>query len=106
MTRRKMSPAERHKAKVAALGCVICRRLGFQPAIPAEVHHIAEGSGLRSDFAIAGLCPEHHRGKSGLHGMGTKRFCSMYRLPGESEYGLLVWVNEDLARHPSAQLNW
>lgn len=92
-----MSPAQRHKAKVADLGCVVCRRLGFAGS-PAELHHIAEGSGLRSDFAIAPLCAEHHRGKSGLHGMSPKRFVSFYRVPGETEYGLLVWVAEDLAR--------
>ena len=100
-----MSPAQRHKNKVAALGCCVCRRLGFQPAIPAEVHHVAEGSGLRSDFSIAPLCAEHHRGKSGLHGLKAKRFCSFYRVPGEVEYGLLVWVNEDLARY-GAQVVW
>ncbi len=92
------SPAQRHKDRVAALGCVVCRRLGFQPNHQAEVHHVAEGSGLRSDYAVVGLCPEHHRGKSGLHGMGAKAFIRLYRPPGDSEYGLLVWVNEDLAR--------
>lgn len=92
------SPAQRHKQRVAALGCVVCRRLGFQPTFPAELHHVAEGSGLRSDFAIVGLCAEHHRGESGLHGMGPKAFIRLYRPPGDSEYGLLVWVNEDLAR--------
>lgn len=83
--------------RVARLGCVVCRRLGFSDS-PAELHHVAEGSGLRSDFAVVPLCAEHHRGKSGLHGMGTRAFVSLYRVPGESEYGLLVMVNEDLAR--------
>lgn len=91
------SPAQRHKDKVAALGCCVCRRLGYA-ASPAELHHVAEGSGLRSDFAVAPLCAEHHRGTAGLHGMSARRFCALYRLPGESEYGLLVWVFEDLAR--------
>lgn len=79
------------------MGCVVCRRLGFG-ASPVELHHVAEGSGLRSDYAIAPLCAEHHRGKSGLHGMSARRFCAFYCVPGESEYGLLVWTNEDLAR--------
>jgi len=93
-----VTPAERHKGLVASIGCVICRSLGFG-LIPCELHHIAEGSGVRSDFSVAGLCREHHTGKSGLHGMGTKRFCALYRLPGETEYGLLVMVNEQLARY-------
>jgi len=86
-----------HKARVYRIGCVICRKLGYE-AGPCELHHIAEGSGLRSDFAIAGLCVEHHRGVTGFHSLGTRRFCSMYRVPGESEYGLLIWVNELLAQ--------
>lgn len=93
-----MSAAEsRHMEKVASIGCVICLKLGHGYCA-SEVHHVAEGSGLRSGFAAAGLCPEHHRGASGLHGMGVKRFCTAYRVPGETEYGLLVLVNEFLAR--------
>lgn len=83
--------------RVASLGCVVCRRMLGQ-YVPAQFHHVAEGSGLRSDFAGAGLCDEHHTGATGFHTLGTKRFCSLYRVPGESEYGLLVWVNEDLAK--------
>jgi len=87
-----------HMSRVAAVGCVICRRF-FREKSPVELHHVAEGSGVRSDFAVVGLCAEHHRGATGLHGMGTKAFNRMYRTFGESEYGLLVWVNEDLARY-------
>lgn len=44
-------------ARVAALGCLICRR-------PAEVHHIRHqvGAGRRSSpYQTIPLCPEHHR---------------------------------------------
>jgi hypothetical protein len=81
---------------VASLGCCVCRRLGNGYS-PAQVHHVAEGSGLRSNFAVAPLCPEHHTGGAGFHRMG-KQFLKLYRVPGETEYGLLVWVNEDMAR--------
>ena len=94
------SPARRWMSSVAALGCVVCRRLGHG-YVPAHVHHIAEGSGLRSDYAVVPLCPEHHdpeRKGSGFHGMGTERFCKIFRVPGETEYGLLVWANEDMAK--------
>lgn len=91
-----MSKAARHKGRVAKLGCVVCTRLGYDIG-PVELHHVAEGSGERSDFALAPLCPEHHRGKSGLHGMSPPAFCKLYRVPNENEYGLLTWVNEDLA---------
>lgn len=88
---------ERHVELVASLGCVVCRRLGHG-YVPAQVHHVAEGTGLRSNFAIAGLCLEHHLGGTGFHRMG-KKFLKLYRVPGESEYGLLVWVNEDIQRY-------
>lgn len=93
-----MNNAEkRHVELVAQAGCVVCRRLGHG-FVSCHIHHVAEGSGLRSWFATAGLCYEHHEGATGLHGMGTKAFIARYRPPGDSEYGLLVWVNEDLAR--------
>jgi len=91
--------AERfHMERVASIGCVVCRRL-YSHYTPCQLHHVAEGSGLRSNFAVVGLCHEHHQGVVGFHTLGTKRFCSLYRVPGESEYGLLVWVNEDLAKY-------
>lgn len=79
---------------IASMPCVVCARIGGA-GMPVEVHHVAEGSGLRSEWATVPLCPEHHRGKSGLHGMGTKAFCALYRPPGETEWGLLAWVNQD-----------
>jgi len=87
---------EQHMERVASIGCVVCRRLGHGYS-PAEVHHVAEGSGLRSNFAVAPLCREHHQGGAGFHRMG-KQFLKLYRVPGETEWGLLAWVNEDLAR--------
>lgn len=81
---------------IGQLSCVVCERTGIVPQGRIHLHHVAEGSGLRSDFAIAPLCEEHHTGKSGLHGMGTKAFIRLYRPPGDTEYGLLVWTAEDL----------
>jgi hypothetical protein len=86
-----MSLAKRHMDIVASLGCVICRRdLGLRT--PPEVHHVAEGSGKRSDFMTAGLCLEHHKGATGLHGMGPKAFLRLFKLP--TEYHLLDLVNK------------
>lgn len=91
-----MTQAEqRHLDLVGRLGCCICRRLGYGE-VPGEIHHVAEGSGLRSNFSIASLCAEHHRGESGFHQRGPE-FLKQFRVPGESEYGLLVFTNEDLA---------
>ena len=85
----------RYMGLIAQMRCVVCRRF-VATGEPVEVHHISEGSGKRSGFATAPLCSEHHRGKSGLHGMGTKAFCALYRPLGDTEWGLLVWVNQDM----------
>lgn len=90
--------SRRHMDLVARAGCVLGNR-GFSTCGGSlELHHVAEGSGLRSDFATVGLCTNHHTGPAGLHGMGTKAFIRLYRPPGDSEYGLLVWANEDMAK--------
>jgi hypothetical protein len=88
--------ASEHMERVASLGCCICRRIGYG-YVPAQVHHVAEGSGLRSNWSVVPLCPDHHTGGSGFHRLG-KQFLKQFRVPGESEYGMLIWVIEDLAK--------
>ena len=69
--------AERkHMSRVADLGCSVCRRMGY-PGTPSELHHPRSGVGMAkraSHFDVIPLCPEHHRGKTGVHGLGTKGF--------------------------------
>lgn len=82
---------DRHMAMVASLGCVICRR-DTGEIVPCEVHHVAEGTSHKDDFMTAGLCFGHHRGGGiGLHGIGVKAFCRLFRLA--SEFDLLGLVN-------------
>lgn len=82
---------------VRALGCVVCRRFGYT-GTPVAAHHVATGSGKRSPWALVPLCYEHHQGGAGLHGMGSKAFCRLYRPPGDEEMGLLIWTLEDIAK--------
>ncbi len=88
--------AEReHMGRVAASGCILCRRLGYGDTMP-EIHHIRTrtGAGKRaSHFDVIGLCPEHHRGQTGLHGMGRKAFERHY---GVTELELLAETKEML----------
>ena len=73
--------SKRHMGRVAEAGCVICKRLGLGNT-PAEVHHARDGVGSaqrNSDWITMGLCPEHHRGSSGIHGMGTRAFERTYK---------------------------
>lgn len=62
--------AKRHLSRVAALGCVVCRRMGF-PDVPAEIHHPRFAAGMAqraSDWLAIPACSEHHRGPRGIHG--------------------------------------
>lgn len=91
-----MSNKKRFMAAAASVNCVICRKF-FDVRTPAELHHIGEGSGLRSDYMVAALCVHHHRiGESSLHGAGVKAFCRMFGLP--SEYHLLELQNEFMSK--------
>lgn len=71
-----------HFGKLARLGCILCIRLGYGEGTPAEIHHIRR-AGKRSDAPVIPLCPEHHRGNSGIHGLGRKRFEREYEVSEE-----------------------
>lgn len=91
-----MTPAQRHMGKVAALGCILCRRLGYGQT-PALVHHIRTGIGMgkrASDFDTIPLCPEHHQGMTGIHGMGRKAW---ERHHGITELELLQETKERIS---------
>jgi len=77
---------QRHMSLVAELGCAVCRRMGYE-GTPAELHHPRAGTGAgrrASHMDVIPLCPEHHRGKTGVHGLGTKGFPKHYGY-GEAE---------------------
>lgn len=96
-----MTVAEKqHKAKVARLGCMICRRLFDNLELadtPVELHHIRGGRGWgKGDYTtLIPLCVLHHRGAMGVHGLGTKRFPIHY---GFTEEDLLNDTKELLKR--------
>ena len=82
----------KHYDRVARLSCSLCRVLGLGES-PCEIHHIRR-AGVRNSSPVIGLCPEHHRGNSGIHGMGRKAF--------ERKYSL---TEEDLLRQTLELLN-
>jgi hypothetical protein len=63
--------------KIARLGCSLCRHLEYGET-PAEIHHLRRYGGKRSLAEVIPLCPEHHRGNTGLHGLGRKGFENKY----------------------------
>jgi len=68
-------------SKVAEIGCIICYKAGY-PETPCEIHHIRDvglGLGVRNNHTnTLPLCPEHHRGNEGIHGMGRKAWERKY----------------------------
>lgn len=96
-----MTKAEReHKAKLARLGCMACRRLFVNLQFDdsgVELHHMRGGRGWgKGDYkTLIPLCLEHHRGNSGVHGLGTKGFAKHY---GFTEEDLLNDTTELLQR--------
>lgn len=65
-----------HKGRLAQLGCMACRRIyGPHDPAPVELHHLRTGGWGKDDYkTMMPLCLEHHRGNTGIHGMGTKAF--------------------------------
>lgn len=88
-----MTRARKHMGRVAELGCILCRHLELGNT-PAECHHIFD-TVARSDWLVVPLCPEHHRGKGGFHGMGQRAFERVYNL---TETALLAMTLEALAK--------
>ena len=82
---------KRWMSRVAALPCAICG------ASPVTVHHVREGQGAAQraqDTLAVPLCPEHHQGMSGIHGLGRKGFYMRYK---RDELDLLADTIEALA---------
>jgi hypothetical protein len=83
MAKKSKTKSEReYLGLVAALGCAICRRLGYGET-PAEVHHPRDGMGVGMRGAHTDaipLCYPHHRTDIGFHGMGKKAFEREYKV--------------------------
>lgn len=90
--KKELANQKKHYSRVADLGCILCKRLGYE-GTPPEIHHIRR-AGRRNDAPVIGLCPYHHRGNGGIHGMGRKAFERHYKTTEEE---LLAWTEQLLA---------
>ena len=82
--------------QIAELGCIICSEvLGIEGGSPAELHHVRRYGAKRATSPILPLCPEHHRGNSGIHGLGVKGFQRKYEISCEE---LLEQVSQKLGK--------
>jgi len=80
-------------SSLADLGCILCRHLGYGQS-PAEIHHIRRFGGKRDNCKVIPLCTEHHRGNTGVHGLGHKGFDKHY---GITEMEL--WTESEQVLH-------
>ena len=75
-----MNKAQSLQFKVSCLGCSVCRALGYA-GTPAELHFGRLNGLFNKKYRfVLGLCPEHHRGKTGIHFLGKKKFEAMHGL--------------------------
>lgn len=87
MSRTKSDKA--HFERLSEHGCILCHYLGLGTT-RAEIHHLRHGMGMgqrNNNKMVIGLCPEHHRGATGYHGLGRRAFERMY---GVTELDLLA----------------
>lgn len=103
-----MTEAERiWKAKLAAHGCVACMRIhGLHTPGPVQLHHFRGRGWGRGDYTtLIPLCYPHHKGRIGVHGMGTKAFDEYYAQHHELTQRTLLddaqriagWTDEQIA---------
>jgi hypothetical protein len=68
--RTKTAAEAEYMGRVAILGCIVCRLLGYGPT-PAQVHHVRAGQGKAQragNYCVIPLCEPHHVGAHGIHG--------------------------------------
>lgn len=81
--------------KIAELGCILCSEIFGIEGTPSELHHVRRYGAKRSASPILPLCPEHHRGNFGVHGLGIKGFESKWNITCEK---LLERVDQKLGK--------
>jgi hypothetical protein len=91
MESRLTNQEKKHKQAVASLGCALCHHLyGEHDPAAVELHHLRAGGWGRGDYkTLIPLCFEHHRGNTGVHGLGTRGFVKHY---GITQQELLDWT--------------
>jgi hypothetical protein len=79
-----MNKAEKlHKTRVAELGCMVCRKNGYEPG-PVTLHHLRKNGWGKGDYmTLIPLCHTHHQGAEGIHTLGVKAWEKIYGTQAE-----------------------
>lgn len=84
-------------AKLARLGCILCRQNGINDTdTPVEIHHVRRYGGKRTLAPAIPLCAYHHRlGDFSYHALGAKGFSAYWGIsPEELVEKTLKLLNE------------
>lgn len=94
-TKSKTLAEKLHMRKVAELGCIACKKLGYE-GTPAELHHIPSGAmGLKSDnYSVIGLCPRHHRTSNESYHLSPMWFTEQFGTQSELLAETYEWLKE------------
>jgi hypothetical protein len=93
---------QKHFNALAELGCILCWHLGNR-GTPAEIHHIRRYGGKRDNAPVIPLCTEHHRGNTGVHGLGAKGFEKHYGIDQDFLLNLCVEKLTQMGEYPPYQ---
>lgn len=96
MSKSKTKAEKLHLDRVAALGCIVCKSMGYEDT-PAEIHHCSKGTGLavRADnYHVIPLCAMHHR--QGGYGVAIHAGRKTWEQRYGTESDLLAQVNAEL----------
>jgi hypothetical protein len=97
---------KQHLSRVAGLGCIACRKLGFYDS-EAEIHHLREGQGVgmrASNYDAIPLCHKHHR--TGGYGVAFHAGKQAFEDQFGTESELLAEIYELLGyEHPEKNLH-
>ena len=84
--------AKDYESRVREIGCILCLHLEWGKT-PASIHHIESVRDGLSVYAIVPLCPAHHTGPNGVHGLRRRGFEMRYKL---TDIDLMAMVNREL----------
>jgi hypothetical protein len=87
-------------ARVKMLPCVLCAERIGRETMFSEAHHLLGENHKRvSHYLTIPLCEEHHRGKTGVHGVGGRRgFERRWKTTEQQLLGLTIEMLERM-RH-------
>lgn len=87
-----------HKLHLSLMGCAMCYHIhGPHEPGPVELHHLRSGGWGKGNYlTLIPLCVNHHRGREGIHHIGTKLWEREF---GVTQQQLLDWTLKTKEKH-------